>query len=321
MLDIVPHRNSGHGRSPSASAPASLPSRYGLDRVAQALRISRDETHNIRDGGRIRPMPSRDALERIVADVAAALFPSHFGQSESGVASFDGFVLGTLSTALGLLEGQVRRGLVIAHRDLRSADALDRLALQVTQGFAAGLADIRALLVGDLLAALDRDPAALSVPEILLGYPGMAALIHHRLAHRLDDLGAGLPARLIADIARSRTGIDIHPAAAIGEGLFIDHGTGVVIGETAVVGDRVVLHQGVTLGGWPEGAAAPYKGTLRHPVVEDDVIIHAGAVLLGRITIGRGATIGGNACVTASVAPGSQVAQGSLRSDRDGRPA
>lgn len=314
MHDVFP-------RSPGSFGPSSppLPSRYDIDAVAEELRISRDETHNIRHGGRIRPMPSRDALERIVADLAAALFPSHYGQSESGAAAFDGFVHGTLATALGLLEDQVRRGLAVTHGDERSAEALDRQALQITRGLAAALPEIRALLVGDLLAALDRDPAALTVPEILLGYPGMAALIHHRLAHRLDELGAGLPARVISDIARSRTGIDIHPAATIGRGLFIDHGTGVVVGETAVVGDRVVLHQGVTLGGRIEGSATPHKGTLRHPIVEDDVIIHAGAVLLGRIRIGRGSTIEGNVCLTASVSPGSRVTQGSARRDHDER--
>ena len=320
MLDVPP-RSLRPGHPGSEYGSPALLARYEIDEVATALRISRDETHNIRDGGHIRAMPSRSALERIVADLEAALFPSHFGQSESGVTAFDGFVSGTLSNALGLLEAQVRRGLAITHADQRSGDVLDRLALQITRGFATGLAGIRALLVGDLLAALDRDPAALSVPEILLGYPGMAALIHHRLAHRLDDLGAGLPARLIADIARSRTGIDIHPAASIGDGLFIDHGTGVVVGETAVIGDRVVLHQGVTLGGWPEGVAAPHKGTLRHPVVEDDVIIHAGAVLLGRITIGRGSTIGGNACLTGSVPPGSHVRQEIARPGGADRPA
>lgn len=210
--------------------------------------------------------------------------------------------------ALGPLEQQVRRSLDITHGGQGSTDALDRHVLQITRDFASGLPEIRDLLVGDLLAALDGDPAALSVPEILLGYPGMSALIHHRLAHRIDVLGAGLPARLIADIARSR-GIDIHPAARIGHGLFIDHGTGVVTGETAVMGDRVVLHQGVTLGGRGGAAGASPKGAPRHPVVEDDVVIHAGAALLGRITIGCGSTVDANVCLTTDIPPGSHITQ------------
>ncbi len=125
----------------------------------------------------------------------------------------------------------------------------------------------------------------------------------------LHGLGAGLPARLISDVARSLTGIEIHPGAAIGDGLFIDHGTGVVIGETAVVGDRVRLHQGVTLGALHAPAGAPLRGVPRHPIVEDDVVIYANATLLGRITVGRGSVVGGNLCLTASVPPGSRVFQ------------
>lgn len=316
MLEVVEKRR---GSVTLAGEIAPAP-RYDLDGIVTALRVSRDLTHNIRHGGRVRPMPSREAMEGVLADLSAALFPSHFGQSESGVSAFDGFVAGTLATALGVLEEQVRRGLSFACDDQLPPDALDRQALAMTRAFAAELPGIRALLVADLRAALALDPAASNAPEILLGYPGMTALIHHRLAHALHGVGAHLPARLLSDIARSRTGVDIHPAATIREGLFIDHGTGIVIGETAVVGRGVRLHQGVTLGARHAPTGAELKGLARHPVVEDDVVIYAGATILGRITIGRSSVIGSNVCLTGSVPPGSRVAQSSASRSLDGEP-
>jgi serine O-acetyltransferase len=150
------------------------------------------------------------------------------------------------------------------------------------------------------------------VDEVLLCYPGVLAVIHHRIAHKLYALGVPLVARIISEAAHSSTGIDIHPGAQIGAGFFIDHGTGVVIGETAVIGERVRLYQAVTLGAkrFPaDEAGTLQKGLPRHPVVEDDVVIYAGATILGRVTIGRGSTIGGNVWLTRSVPPGSQVTQ------------
>ena len=311
MLDSRLQRKAGFG----LSSPAPM-SRYDIDGIATALRVSRDETHNIRHGGRIRPMPSRDALAGIVADLSAALFPSHYGQSQSGAAAFDGFVCGTLSTALGLLEDQIRLGLTFG--DEKATDGFDARALEITRAFAAALPGVRARLVGDLRAALDADPAASSAPEILLGYPGMTALLHHRMAHALHGLGAIFPARLISDVARSLTGIEIHPGAAIGDGFFIDHGTGVVIGETAVVGNRVRLHQGVTLGARHGPVGASLRGVGRHPILEDDVVVYPNATLLGRITVGRGSVVGGNVCLTASVPPGSRVVQASVPGDGGG---
>ncbi|HWB00562.1 MAG TPA: hypothetical protein VG713_18845 [Pirellulales bacterium] len=143
-------------------------------------------------------------------------------------------------------------------------------------------------------------------------YPGIVAITYHRLAHGLYQLGTQLTARVIAEIAHSLTGIDIHPGAAIGDSFFIDHGTGVVIGETAVVGNRVCLHHGVTLGA-VRVAAGRNAALGRHPLVEDDVVIYAGATILGRVTIGRGSVIGGNVWITRSVPPGIHIAQADLR--------
>ena len=144
-------------------------------------------------------------------------------------------------------------------------------------------------------------------------------MIHHRLAHRLHELGVPLIARIVAELAHGATGIDIHPGARIGSHFFIDHGTGVVIGETAVIGNNVRIYQAVTLGAKrfeTDADGALHKGGARHPIVEDDVVIYAGATVLGRVTIGRGASIGGNVWLTRSVPPGSRIAQASARDDR-----
>ncbi|WP_431015263.1 serine O-acetyltransferase EpsC [Bradyrhizobium pachyrhizi] len=186
----------------------------------------------------------------------------------------------------------------------------------MTRAFATQLPPVRGLLINDLRAAFVGDPAARNFPEILIGYPGMTAIIHHRLAHLLYQIGARLVARLMSEIAHTRTGIDIHPGARIGSGFFIDHGTGVVIGETAIIGNNVRIYQAVTLGArhFPtDDEGHVIKGDARHPIIEDDVVIYAGATILGRITIGRGSTIGGNVWLTKDVPPNSIVTQATAR--------
>ncbi|HMY39798.1 MAG TPA: serine acetyltransferase, partial [Marinagarivorans sp.] len=189
---------------------------------------------------------------------------------------------------------------------------LKQNASNIVHQFAQKLPEIRRLLDRDVQAAFNGDPAARSFDEVLLCYPGITAIIHHRLAHELYRLDLPLLARILAELAHSRTGIDIHPGAQIGPGFFIDHGTGVVIGETAIIGARVRLYQAVTLGAkrFPVDAQGSLeKGLPRHPIVEDDVVIYAGATILGRITIGKGSVIGGNVWLTRNVAAGSQVTQ------------
>jgi serine O-acetyltransferase len=173
----------------------------------------------------------------------------------------------------------------------------------------------------DICAAYQGDPAAQSRAEVLLCYPGVSAIIHYRLAHELYIREVPLLARIVSEIAHSATGIDIHPGARIGESFFVDHGTGVVVGETAVIGNRVRIYQGVTIGArdFPtdeQGAAV--KGQARHPIIEDDVIIYAGATVLGRVTIGRGSVVGGNVWLTRSLPQRSSVTQAHTRlSDAD----
>jgi serine O-acetyltransferase len=181
-------------------------------------------------------------------------------------------------------------------------------ARELTLSFVERLPAIRALVAQDLQACYDGDPAANSLQEIVLAYPAIRVLSIHRIAHELYRLEVPLLPRIMSEYAHDRTGIDIHPGARIGRNFFIDHGTGVVIGETAVIGDRVRLYQGVTLGAASLRDSRALRGQKRHPTVEDDVTIYAGATILGGETvIGSGSVIGGNVWLTESVPPGSQV--------------
>jgi len=178
----------------------------------------------------------------------------------------------------------------------------------VVAGFIGRLATVRALLAEDVEAAFEGDPAAKSYAEIVAAYPALWAIATYRVAHELHGLGVPLVPRIMSEHAHARTGIDIHPGARIGRRFFIDHGTGVVIGETAEIGERVVLYQGVTLGALAPRAGQVLRGVKRHPTIEDDVTIYAGATILGGETvIGRGSVIGGNAWLTHSVPPCSKV--------------
>ena len=264
-----------------------------------------------------RVLPSRDAVARIMSGLRAALFPWHFGApdvSEQGLAYYVGR---TLDASLATLREQVRIGLSFeCEHGSNSCERCTERALDVTQALAARLPAVRVLLGSDARAAYDGDPAATSVDETMFSYVGMTAISYHRIAHELHTLGVPLIPRVISELAHETTGIDIHPGATIGARFFIDHGTGVVIGETCVIGEHVRLYQGVTLGAktFPtDDRGNLLKGAPRHPIVEDDVVIYAGATVLGRITIGRGSTVGGNVWLTHSVGPGSHVTQAQLR--------
>jgi len=301
----------------ASAAPDASAARWNLDLIVTELRFSREVSHNIRPKGSLQQSPSRDALSSILKDLSASLFPTHYGQSELGRENIDYFVGSTLNRALVGLVEQVHRSLLFAG-DARSDVEIRHNARVIVRNFAAELPSIRGLLVGDVRAAYSGDPAAGDLYEILLGYPGMTAIIYHRLAHSLYLRGATLVGRLISDIAHSQTAIDIHPGAEIGASFFIDHGTGVVIGETAIIGQRVRIYQAVTLGArsFPaDESGAVIKGKARHPIVEDDVVIYAGATILGRITIGRGSTIGGNVWLTRSVPPNSRISQARIRDE------
>lgn len=298
--------------------------RWNLDEVVDGLRKSREVTHNIRPRGVVRELPSREGLVQVLDGLTAALFPTHFGRQDLTDESVDYFVGNTLNNALTLLVEQLRRALSFAdHEGHISADDFTQRSIEITRAFAAKLPAVRNLLVTDLKAAYLGDPAATSYPEILLSYPGIRAVIYHRLAHELYRLGAPLAARLISNIAHSTSGIDIHPGAQIGSSFFIDHGTGVVIGETCVIGERVRIYQAVTLGAKRlpvDENGNILKGHARHPIIEDDVVIYAGATILGRVIIGRRSTIGGNVWITRSVPAGSTISQALNRTDKQLQP-
>jgi serine O-acetyltransferase len=281
------------------------------DTVAR-LRHSREQSHNIRHKGLIYDLPSRETIHFVLDKLRAALFPTHFGQALFPNGSVDVFVAGCLDEALPRLNEQVARSLQFDLAERKDNAQLHLRADAITAGFAERLPGIRDILVSDFRAAYKGDPAAESIAEVVLCYRGTIATIHHRFAHELYLRGAHLIARLIADMALESTGIDIHPGASIGEGFFIDHGAGVVIGQTAIIGRNVRLYQGVTLGAKSFDQSADgslVKGVPRHPILKDDVVIYAGATVLGRITIGKGSIIGGNVWLTHSVPPGSNITQ------------
>jgi serine O-acetyltransferase len=300
---------------------------FDIGAIVRDLHDARQQWRQVhRPAGEARGIefPSREALATVVGQLKGVLFPLRLGPPDLRQESEDFHVAHALDTALHALLRQVRIELrySAALRQLTDTDIEPR-ALEATRVFGAALPGIRTLLDSDVIAAYQGDPAARSVDEVLLCYPGIHAMIHHRLAHCLYGLGLPLLARIIAELAHAETGIDIHPGATIGPGFFIDHGTGVVIGETAVIGQRVRLYQAVTLGAkrFPANADGTLqKGLPRHPVVEDDVVIYAGATLLGRITVGKGAVIGGNVWLTHDVPPGARVAQAASREDDLGVP-
>ncbi|MFE1572564.1 serine O-acetyltransferase EpsC [Comamonas odontotermitis] len=291
-------------------------SSFPIDEVSAALAQARQQWRQAHQrtqepGG--REFPSRDALAQVVAQLKGVLFPMRLGPHDLLQESENYYVAHTLDAALHGLQAQIALELRYGRRDLAEAASQ---AHGLTHQFALALPGIRHLLDTDVQAAYEGDPAARTVDEVLLCYPGVLALIHHRLAHQLYEQGLPLLARIVAELAHSETGIDIHPGAQIGAGFFIDHGTGVVIGETAVIGRRVRIYQAVTLGAKrfeQDAQGHLQKGLPRHPVVEDGVVIYAGATILGRVTLGAGAVIGGNVWLTQDVPPGASVTQASLQ--------
>ncbi len=303
---------------------------WNLDELVDSLRGCRERSP-LNNRSTIKPaaLPSPKVLSKVMESLTAALYPRRLGPTgaEQGAwalreARIDEFVGLTLHDSLLALRDQIRIELV-ARATTDDSPGLEeqQQATAITGRFAAQLPRIRTLLDSDLDAAYRGDPAAQSLDEVLVCYPGVQAIIHHRFAHALHGLGAPLVARIIAENSHSATGVDIHPGATIGESFFIDHGTGVVIGGTAVIGDRVRLYQAVTLGAksFPlDDQGVLVKGEPRHPIVEDDVVIYAGATILGRVTIGQGAQIGGNVWLTRSIAAGTTITQAKVISETFG---
>lgn len=294
---------------------------FKIEGIVGALRAARGVSpRTVGADGRVLDLPSPREISAIVSGLEAAFFPRRLGGVRAGAnGGLDYFVGHTLDKALEGLQQQVVRELAFT-ASLAGNTLLDteQTSHVIVQEFADGLPSILEVLYSDIRAAYDGDPSAKSLDEVLLSFPGIKAVINHRLAHALYQLDLPIIARVVAEDAHSTTGIDIHPGAQIGESFFIDHGTGVVIGETAVIGNRVRLYQAVTLGAKRfsvDESGALVKGEPRHPIVEDDVVIYAGATILGRVTIGRGSVIGGNVWLTRSVPANSNVVQAQVRTE------
>jgi len=269
-----------------------------------------------RQGGRI-VLPSRDAVVACVEGIRQVLFPGYFADTDLHDQSLHFYVGATLDRVLHELEEQVTRAVAFAERhDFATCDHCRQAAEAAVRKLLARLPEVQRLLHSDVQAAFEGDPALRIKEEAIFSYPGIFAVTEQRIAHELYLLGVPLIPRIITEHAHSLTGIDIHPGATIGERFFIDHGTGVVIGETSRIGANCRMYAGVTLGAksFPlDEKGNPIKGIDRHPVLEDDVVVYSGATILGRIVIGKGSSIGGNVWLTHGVPPGSRITQAEVR--------
>ena len=258
-------------------------------------------------------MPSIDVLKEIVQLARSILFPGYFGDSAVNAHTIMNHIGVNIDRLQILLSQQIKAGICFnnqseTEKTVNIEEAGNKKAIE----FILQLPYIRERLHTDVIAAYNGDPAAKSFGEVIFCYPSIRAISNYRIAHTLLELGVPLIPRIITEMAHSETGIDIHPGATIGEYFTIDHGTGVVIGETAIIGNNVKMYQGVTLGAksFPSDEFGnPIKGIARHPCIGNNVIIYSNTSILGRITVGDGAVIGGNMWVDSDVPPGAKLAQ------------
>lgn len=283
---------------------------FNYDAVAeQIVRTYEDDSGiNFID---IKNLPVRERIVEVIELLFEILFPGYTGTRVVKRQTVFSVVHELLLAVRRELAEQIERALRHNCRltDCTTCDC-PRLAVECTDRLLGRLPEIRTVLKTDVQAAFDGDPAAQSLEEVVISYPFITAIAAHRIAHELYRMQVPLIPRIISEWAHSRTGIDIHPGAAIGKRFFIDHGTGVVIGETSVIGENVKLYQGVTLGAlsFPRDERGRLiRGRKRHPTLEDDVTVYAEATILGDITVGRGAVIGGNVWIRESVPPGAVV--------------
>ncbi|HYY95023.1 MAG TPA: serine O-acetyltransferase [Pyrinomonadaceae bacterium] len=264
-----------------------------------------------------RPLPSRAEAVRVLDALQELLFPGYTGAQGLTGASLRLHVESRMAWLYESLTEQISRAINHGQRLDDACPVTERQATECAEEFISRLPHVREMLASDVKAAYDGDPAAVCYDEIIFSYPGLYAVTVYRLAHELHVLGVPLIPRIMTEHAHARTGIDIHPGTQVGSSFFIDHGTGVVVGGTAVIGNNVKLYQGVTIGAFSfdkDAAGQLIRHTKRHPTIEDDVVVYAGATILGGDTvIGRGSVIGGNVWLTHSVPPGTRVIQDSPR--------
>jgi serine O-acetyltransferase len=260
------------------------------------------------------PLPSITRLQKVIDMVREILFPGYFGSTSLRPNTTRHYMGVYVDELYELLSQEILAGMCFECQD-EHADKVKThasKAKEIAVSFIEYLPEIRRKLVADVNAIFLNDPAARNLGEVIFCYPAIRAISNYRMAHKLLDLEVPLIPRFIAEMAHSETGIDIHPRAQIGENFTIDHGTGVVIGSTSIIGNNVKIYQGVTLGAksFPlDEEGNPIKGIPRHPIVEDDVVIYSGATILGRITIGKGSVVGGNVWITQNIPPYSKIVQ------------
>ena len=256
------------------------------------------------------PMPSGRVLTDVVEHVRSIVFPGFFGEAYKDDTTLQYRTGLNIAKVYDLLSEQIHAGLCFANVEGKSERR--KMAKAMAVEFVEFLPELRRRLLMDVVAMYDGDPAAKSYGEIISCYPAIKAIGNYRMAHKLIEIGVPLIPRIISELAHSETGIDIHPGATIGDYFAIDHGTGVVIGETCIIGNHVKLYQGVTLGAksFPvDEKGNPIKGIPRHPILEDNVIVYGNSTILGRVTIGKDSVIGANIWLMEDVAPGSKVVQ------------
>lgn len=260
------------------------------------------------------PLPSISRLSKVIEMVREILFPGYFGNTSLRPNTTKHYMGVYVDELHELLSNEILAGMCFECQD-EKVEKVEKHAAkskQIAMDFIEYLPEIRRKLVSDVNATYLNDPAARNLGEVIFCYPGIRAITNYRVANKLLELEVPLIPRYISEMAHSETGIDIHPKAVIGESFTIDHGTGVVIGSTSIIGNNVKIYQGVTLGArsFPvDENGNPIKGIPRHPIVEDNVVIYSGATILGRITIGKNSVIGGNVWVTKDIPPASRIVQ------------
>ncbi|MBW2552668.1 MAG: serine acetyltransferase [Deltaproteobacteria bacterium] len=252
-------------------------------------------------------LPSRDLVHEIATNFLDVLFPGYYAKQELSKGDVTNYIWEKIAFIYHHLSRENFKSLKSAYGNQEDEKKLTDRSIEITFSMLNRIPDIRDKLRGDVLSALDGDPAAKNLDEIILSYPGIEAIAIYRVAHEIHLLKVPLIPRIMTEYAHSKTGIDIHPGATIGEHFFIDHGTGVVIGETTEIGNNVRIYQGVTLGALSvkkDTSGNIERGKKRHPTIKDNVIIYAGATILGgKTVVGENSIIGGSVWLTESVPP------------------
>ncbi len=286
---------------------------FNLENLVDKLSTNSNKNILFHSNKKDAPLPSIKTLSKIMELLSSVIFPGYFGNPHLNDESVRYFIGSTLDELNKLLYEQILRGFCFVcpfNKSEGDCVLCKKKAKVISETAMNFIPKLKELLETDVIAGYNGDPAAKNYGEVIFCYPSIKTLIHHRFAHKLYELNVPLIPRIISEMAHSATGIDIHPGATIGKYFFMDHGTGIVVGETCRIGENVRIYQGVTLGAksFPmDENGNPIKGIDRHPIVEDNVTIYSGATILGTVTIGKNSTIGGNVWIMKDVEANSKI--------------